>query len=224
MTCKPEIPETCSGQAVLPCLPNRASMGPAGGESPLPQGDSDMGNRSTLTQREGRAAIANVQRELVALDAMTVGELAEKYRAVFGIPTRSRNKEYLRKHLAWRMQERAEGGLSPRALERIEQLAPQAPVRWRERVAKREDTERPVPATARSARDPRLPPPGTVLTRAHDGVEHRVTVLADGFEYQGKRYRSLSQIARLITGTSWNGFTFFLGRTAGGRGDVEAGA
>lgn len=182
-----------------------------------------MGNRSTLAQREDRAAIANVQRELVALDAMTVGELAEKYRAVFGIPTRSRNKEYLRKHLAWRMQERAEGGLSPRALERIEQLAPQAPVRWRERVAKQGDAERPAPAIARVGRDPRLPPPGTVLARAHDGVEHQVTVLTDGFEYQGKRHRSLSQIARLITGTSWNGFTFFLGRAAGARGDVEAG-
>jgi hypothetical protein len=182
-----------------------------------------MGNRSALVQREDRAAIANVQRELVALDAMTVGELAEKYRAVFGIPTRSRNREYLRKHLAWRMQERAEGGLSPRALERIEQLAPQAPVRWRERVAKQEDVACSAPATTRPGRDPRLPPPGTVLTRAHDGIEHRVTILADGFEYQGKRHRSLSQIARLITGTSWNGYTFFLGRAAGGRGDAEAG-
>ncbi|HEX7840086.1 MAG TPA: DUF2924 domain-containing protein [Kofleriaceae bacterium] len=181
-----------------------------------------MRNHSALAQREDRVAIANVQRELVALDAMTVGELAEKYRAVFGIPTRSRNKEYLRKHLAWRIQERAEGGLSPRALERIEQLAPQAPVRRRERVAKQGDAERPAPATARPDRDSRLPPPGTVLTRAHDGIEHRVTVLTDGFEYQGKCHRSLSQIARLITGTSWNGFTFFLGRAAGARSDAEA--
>lgn len=182
-----------------------------------------MGNRSALARREDRAAIASVQRELVALDAMTVGELAEKYRAVFGIPTRSRNKEYLRKHLAWRMQERVEGGLSPRALERIEQLAPQAPGRWRERIPKQGGPERPAPAAARPGRDSRLPPPGTVLTRAHDGVEHRVTVLTDGFEYQGTRHRSLSQIARLITGTSWNGFTFFLGRAAGSRGDAEVG-
>lgn len=181
-----------------------------------------MGNRSTLAPHEDRVAIANMQRELVALDAMTVGELAEKYRAVFGIPTRSRNKEYLRKHLAWRMQERAEGGLSPRAIERIEQLAPQAPVRWRERIAKQDGAERPAPAAAKPDRDPRLPPPGTVLTRAHNGIEHQVTVLTDGFEYQGKRHRSLSQIARLITGTSWNGFTFFLGRAAGARGDAEA--
>ena len=58
-------------------------------------------------------------------------------------------------------------------------------------------------------RDPRLPPPGTVLTRAFKGVEHKVTVLDEGFEYRGERHNSLSQIARDITGTNWNGFLFF---------------
>jgi hypothetical protein len=182
-----------------------------------------MGNRSALAECDDRAAIANMQRELVALDAMTVGELAEKYRELFGVPTRSRNKGYLRKHIAWRIQERAEGGLSPRALERIEQLAPQAPVRWRERITQQDNAEHGAPASLKPDRDPRLPPPGTVLTRAYDGIEHQVTVLADGFEYQGRRHRSLSQIARRITGTSWNGFTFFLGRAVGDPGDMEAG-
>jgi len=170
-----------------------------------------MGNPSTTAQREERAAFADTRRELAALNAMTVGELAEKYREVFGVPTRTRNKDYLRQHIAWRIQEQREGGLSPRALERIGLLAPQAPARWHERLAKpRREVTR--PATA--VRDPRLPPAGTVLTRIYDGAEHKVKVLDEGFEYRGKRYRSLSQIAKLITHTPWNGFTFFLGRAA----------
>ena len=59
------------------------------------------------------------------------------------------------------------------------------------------------------ARDPRLPPPGTVLTRAHGGVDHQVVVLEEGFEYQGQRFPTLSKIAKEITGTNWNGFLFF---------------
>ena len=50
---------------------------------------------------------------------------------------------------------------------------------------------------------------GTRLVREWDGVEHCVTVLADGFEYDGRSFRSLSAIARAITGTRWNGPLFF---------------
>jgi hypothetical protein len=60
-----------------------------------------------------------------------------------------------------------------------------------------------------TSRDSRLPPVGTVITRVHKEKEHQVKVLADGFEYQGQRYRSLSKIARIITGTNWNGIAFF---------------
>lgn len=187
-----------------------------------------MDRRNAIAQRDDRAAntsrrrelaaVSSTRSELVALDTMTVGELVGRYHALFGVSTRTRNKVYLRKRIAWRIQELAEGGLSPRALARIEELAPQAPARWRERIA--------TPGAARVLagerekvqRDPRLPPPGTVITRIHDGVEHKVTVLAEGFEYNGERHRSLSKIARLIAGTSWNGFAFFFGRTAGARG------
>jgi Protein of unknown function (DUF2924) len=50
---------------------------------------------------------------------------------------------------------------------------------------------------------------GTQLIREWRGVEHKVTVLADGFEWEGRRYKSLSAVARAITGTRWNGLTFF---------------
>ena len=160
--------------------------------------------------RKDRAAIASLSEQLASLEAMPMGELAEKFREVFGVPTRTRNKPYLRKRVAWRIQELAEGGLSERSLAKIEELAPLAPVRWRS--GRTSDgaalASGGTPTSARS-RDPRLPAPGSVLVRIHKGVEHQVTALNDGFEYQGQRHASLSQIARLITGTQWNGHLFF---------------
>jgi hypothetical protein len=182
------------------------------GINPRREGGADMGKREQV--RKDRAAVATVSEQLTALEKMTVGELVVKYREVFGVPTRTRNKSYLRKKVGWRIQELAEGGLSPRALAKIEELAPQAPVRWR-------TTQQPAAAPAATAvavvatpipdpdRDPRLPLPGSVIVRVHKGVEHRVTVLDDGFEYNGERHPTLSQLARRITGTPWNGFLFF---------------
>jgi len=166
-----------------------------------------------------RRAMAALSERLVVLEDMTVAQLREEYRRIFGEPTRSHNRDYLRKKVAWRIQAQAEGGLSQRALDRIEELAPTAPVRWRrtpEDVAS--SVASPEPAiVAVLDRDPRLPPAGTVLTRTHQGVVHQVAVLETGFEYQGRRYASLSRIAREITGTAWNGFGFFSGalRAAG---------
>jgi hypothetical protein len=187
-----------------------------------PERESDMSNNKVHALRADREVAASTTRELAALDKMSVGELAERYREVFGEPTRTRNKGYLRKRIAWGIQQRAEASVfSPHALERIEQLAPEAPARWRQPVARKDGASAPVIATAK-ARDPRLPPVGTVLTRVHDGVEHKVTVLVDdGFEHNGKQYRSLSKIARVITGTPWNGFLFFFGRGHGARNSAE---
>ena len=152
--------------------------------------------------------MATLSEQLVVLEKMTVGELAEKFREVFGFPTRTRNKPYLRKRLAWQVQALAEGGLSERALAKIEELAPLAPVRWRPERASGDSHDAGAPIQARP-RDSRLPAIGSIVARVHQGVEHQVTVLADGFEYQGQRHASLSQIARLISGTPWNGFLFF---------------
>jgi hypothetical protein len=183
-------------------------MDPDGGSIPRREGGPDMGKREQL--RSDRATAAAVSEQLAALEKLTVGELVLKYREVFGVPTRTRNKSYLRKKVAWRIQELAEDGLSPRALAKIEELAPLAPVRWR--------TSQPGEAPAVTVvatplpdpdRDPRLPPPGSVIVRIHQGVEHRVTVLDDGFEYHGERHQTLSQLARHITGTPWNGYLFF---------------
>jgi hypothetical protein len=146
---------------------------------------------------------------------MTGSELADKYLALNGCAPRSRNKDFLRKRLAWRIQELAEGGLSERALARIEELGAEAWATWSgsSRAMKGSSA-----STPKRARDPRVPTVGTVLTRIHRTTEHHVTVLASGFEYRGSHYRSLSKIARVITGTPWNGFLFFFGRTHGTKG------
>ena len=175
-------------------------------------GDSDGGamvTRIMATANDTQTA-ADVTTQLAALRSLTVGELADRYRQLYGEPTRSRNKDYLRKKLAWRIQELAEGGLSERARARIAELAPDAPVRWRTPLpAFPAAIEPAAEANAPPERDPRLPPVGAVIAREHAGVKHAVTVLADGFEYAGERYASLSKIARRITGTAWNGFLFF---------------
>ncbi|MCA9559510.1 MAG: DUF2924 domain-containing protein [Myxococcales bacterium] len=169
-----------------------------------------MARRTSDAATQARRAVADIPEQLAALRKMTVAELREKYREVYGEPSRSRNKDWLRKKVAWRIQELAEGGLSDRARARIEELADGAPMRRRS-SGNGAGANAPTAASEDQAapRDPRLPEPGTVLTRTHDGVEHRVTVLDDGFEYRGERHASLSKIAREISGTNWNGFLYF---------------
>jgi len=164
------------------------------------------GKRKTEKQNaaaaRAREEVGSVAEQLSALAEMTVAELKTKFEEVFGEPSRSSNKDYLRKKIAWRIQELAEGGLSERAKQRIEELAADAPARFRH-------TADPAQLASDHPQNPRLPTPGSVITKEHKGVTHEVKVLEDAFEYQGKTYRSLSKIAREITGTSWNGFLFF---------------
>jgi hypothetical protein len=146
-----------------------------------------------------------LERALVDLDKLKVGELVEKYRDLFGKDTRTRNRPYLVRKIGWRMQELAKGGLSERAKARLAQLAESAPLRQvAPRPAKRKEEDE-----ADDGRDPRRPKAGTVLRREYDGKEYAVTVHAADFEYRGKRYASLSKIAKEITGTHWNGWLFF---------------
>ena len=192
----------------LPSSGADAFMDLGGGVGDRREGDLYMNTKAQL--REDRAAMATVSQQLSSLDGMTVSELAEKFREVFGFPTRTRNKPYLRKRVAWRIQELAEGGLSPRALAKIEELAPLAPVRWRpERLSNGAGGAPGGVLVPGRSWDPRLPAPGSMLVRTYKGVEHRVTVLADGFEYNGERHQTLSKIAKRITGTQWNGHLFF---------------
>jgi hypothetical protein len=162
----------------------------------------------------------SMNQKLAALQNMGVTQLRAKYLEVFGEPTRTGNKAFLFKKIAWRIQSLAEGGLSERARRRAEELARDADVRTsvpKAPVMTSGMTSRTVtlPMTVVVGRD-RLPIPGTVLTRTYKGTPVAVTVLGnEAFEYQGQAYGSLSAIAKTVTGSHWNGFLFF-GLTAKG--------
>jgi Protein of unknown function (DUF2924) len=146
-------------------------------------------------------------RRIHALRQMTVGELQVEWQRLYGEPSRSRNRDFLWRRLAWRVQELALGGLSDRARQRLEQLAPDSFIRART-PALGLDVAAPA-QVPRPVRDMRMPSVGTVLTRQYRGREIRVVTLADGFEWDGHRYGSLSEVARAVTGARWNGRLFF---------------
>ena len=161
----------------------------------------------------------DVAKELAALQRMTPAQLREKYVAVFGEATATKNRTWLVRRIAWRLQMLAEGDLSERARQRAAELARDADLR----VIPPRETSAPAPApTGRTvtrevqpATDNRLPPPGSVITRKYKGAVVQVKVLADGFEYAGERYASLSAVAKAVTGSHCNGFLFFRLNKAG---------
>ena len=156
----------------------------------------------------------NLQQEIEELNRMNVTELQRRYAAVFDEPTRSGNKDFLRKRIAWRIQARAEGGISDRARERARELAREEDLRIR--APKGMFAPQPSPDDGRTVvllfepeRDERLPTPGTLLGRVYKGERLEVEVLEEGFRYEGRNYPTLTAIAKEITGSHWNGFDFF---------------
>src|SRR5688572_20237938 len=129
--------------------------------------------------------------QLAALKTTPVATLKEKWRDLFDREPPPYNRRFLESRLAYRIQELAYGGLTPETIERLEAVADELegkPHKRRNRIGK----ERPIA--------------GTQLIREWQGAEHCVTVRNDDFEYQGRPYKSLSSIARKITGTRWNGW------------------
>ena len=144
----------------------------------------------------------HLRQRLSEIRDMPVSELQDLYYDLHGRATRARNRTWLIKRLSYKTQEVLTGlTSSAEARQRIEALSADQPVRVRE-----SDEPMPLPEAPSKPRDSRLPPVGTVIRRAHNGAIHQITVLEDGFEYQGRHYASLSTIAREVTGTNWNGF------------------
>lgn len=153
-----------------------------------------------------------VANEVARLEKMSVNQLAKRFEEVFGEECRSRHKRYLVRRIAWRLQANAEGGLTDRARQRAEELADDAEIRVTPpREKKKSSNDEPAVATIPvvSGRDTRLPPPGNWIERDYKGRTIRVLVVADGFEFEGTRYKSLSAIAKAVTGSHMNGFLFF---------------
>lgn len=140
------------------------------------------------------AADASVVTQLAALKRMTVVELKAKWESLFGTPAPNNSRSYLELRLSYRIQELTLGGLSRETRRTLDLLADEI----EGRVARKTIIA-----------DRRNPVVGTRLVREWDGVEHTVTVMKDGFDWQGRKFKSLSAVARAITGTQWNGYRFF---------------
>jgi hypothetical protein len=136
----------------------------------------------------------SVLSQLAALKTAPIGALKQKWRDLFESEPPPYNRRFLEHRLAYRIQELAYGGLKPETLQRLHELA--------EALDGGDPKRRRQPAKDR-------PIAGTRLIREYHGVEHCVTVRDHYFEYQGRPYKSLSAIARAITGTRWNGLIFF---------------
>ena len=143
---------------------------------------------------------ADVLGRLAAQKTTTTPDLKQQWRDLFGSEPPTYNRRFLVSRLAYRIQELAYGGLKPETLARLEALGEQL------------DGGK---VTVRRIRGDDRPIAGTQLIREYQGVEHVVTVTRDGYEYCGRPYQSLSAIARAITGTRWNGWTFFGMRKVG---------
>lgn len=164
--------------------------------------------------------MTDLERRFLALERMTTDELSERYMQLTGQPCRSRHREYLVRKVAWRMQAVAEGDLTERARRRAAELADDADVRLMPPKASIPEAPPNPRVTAMTppraangatrATDPRLPSPGTAISREYKGRTLRVVVLPDGgFEFEGQRYRTLTAIAEAVTGSHINGFRFF---------------
>jgi hypothetical protein len=174
-------------------------------------------NSGEALSREA-AVMRSLAKDIGVLQELGLAELRRRYLEVYGEEARSKNLPYLRKKIAFRLQEQLEGGLSVAAKARIEELSSTEAVAEAPRVERRPPL---TPARGTSlmqqGRDPRLPKAGSSISREFKGFAHEVQVLENEFVYRGRSYRSLSAIAKEITGTPWNGFLFFglIGR--GGR-------
>ena len=132
---------------------------------------------------------------LAALKTTSTPDLKQQWRDLFDSEPPPFNRRYLESRIAYRIQELAYGGLKPETVQRLERLGEELDGGDKKKRGMRLNRDRPIT--------------GTRLLREWQGVEQIVTVTADGFEWQGRPYKSLSAIARAITGTRWNGWVFF---------------
>jgi hypothetical protein len=134
-----------------------------------------------------------LESEIAALPTLSAQELRVAWRGLrCGEPTAGSSRDLMLREIAYKMQERAHGGLAPAIKRRLRALAAEIEANGTGAIA---------PAIFLK--------PGTRLLREWGGRPHTVIVLDDGFDYNGERHRSLTEIARRITGVHWSGPRFF---------------
>ena len=157
-------------------------------------------------QTTGELMNEAVRVEMEKLRGEKVNVLRARYRELFGEESESSSATHLLRRIAWRLQAAAQGDLTDRARQRAAELIADADLRL--------NTRRKVspPSAVKAStgwHDRRVPPVGTVLEREFQGHVIAVRVLEAGFEYDGRKFDSLSAVACQVTGTRWNGFDFF---------------
>ncbi len=146
-----------------------------------------MKRRAPAIRSEALAA------EIASLLNLDIDELRERWKAMFGkTPSRDISRSFVTRAIAYRLQEKAFGGLKPSTQRLLAEFADDR-----------------VNGSAFAASLSRIVRPGAALVREWRGISHQVSVLEKGFRFRGKRYRSLSGVAREITGTQWSGPLFF---------------
>ena len=131
--------------------------------------------------------------EIAGLESLDLSQLRAQWKLLYEIEAPPHlSRDWLRRAVAYRIQENVLGGLKPATRRLLERVAEEARARKPSRI---------VPL--------RKVGPNTILIREWGGTQHQVTVIENGAMFRGKRYRSLSQVARLITGSQWSGPLFF---------------
>ena len=147
-----------------------------------------------------KSTTRSIRDEIAALRAMQVPELVARYEGVYGRPPRVKHRGWLWRRIAWKIQEQRFGGLSGAARKQIDTLISEIDV-----PLGAEDTQ-PVTRLHRANGEPAI---GTTLVRIWRGREILATRTDQGWEHDGVVYRSLSAVARAVTGVRWNGPLFF---------------
>ena len=140
-----------------------------------------------------------IAREIQELRGMAVPDLVDRYEAVFGKPPRVKHRDWMWRRIAWKVQEQRFGGLSTTAKRRLDELIAELDLPLKGTVRGK---------VGRPAR-PGNPLLGTTLTRVWKGTEIRTTSVEGGWDYEDVVYRSLSAVAKAVTGSHWNGRLFF---------------
>lgn len=147
-----------------------------------------------------------ITQDVALLERLPIKQLKAKYVECFGETTNSGNRIWLVRRIAWRLQANAEGGLTERAQKRAAELANDADLRVSPPRG-RDSVDHSVTVPFRP--DPRLPTPGTVIVRQYRGRQIEVLVTVNGFECDGESFKTLSAVAKAVTGQHCNGFRFF---------------
>ncbi len=146
---------------------------------------------------------------IMELKEKTLDELQAKHQELFpGQPAPSNNKVYLWRKIAYRLQELEYGGISTEAQSKIQELIQQYdPID--NKTLRPDNALEERPKKTKLSRDKRLPISGTVIIKEYKGIKIEIKILESGFEYHNKVYKSLTAIAKDVTGAHWNGYLFF---------------